>query len=170
MTAGRWLILLLLFCPVAAGAAAQETPAQVPVASTHATPAAALDAETKCLALAVYWEGKTEAREGRLAVAHTVLNRMKSPEFPDTICGVVAQKPDGGRKGCQFSWWCDGKQDEPKDDGDWDQAVAAARAAMTDAADPTRGALYFHSVKIRPPAWASKRKRIGRIGDHVFYR
>lgn len=167
----RWLLLLLLILGHAPEGGAQETPAQVPVASTATTPAAALDPETKCLALSVYWEGKTETREGQLAVAHTVLNRTRHPEFPNTICGVVAQKPDGAKKGCQFSWWCDGKRDEPKDDHDWAEAVDSAKAAMkAEAGDPTGGALYFHSSKIKPPAWTAKRKRLARIGDHVFYR
>lgn len=158
---------LLLAGLVAAPVAAQDTPAKVATSE----PAQALDAETKCLALAVYWEGKTETREGQLAVAHTVLNRTKAPTFPNTVCGVVAQKAEGGKKSCQFSWWCDGKRDEPKDDQDWRDAMASARAAMAgDAADPTKGALYFHSAKIKPPVWARKRKNLGRIGDHVFYR
>ena len=167
----RWLFLLLLLAGASGSAlAAQETPAQVPVAATGSTPAAALDAETKCLALSVYWEGKTETREGQLAVAHTVLNRTKNPKFPNTICDVVAQKPEGRKKGCQFSWWCDGKRDEPKDDKDWQDAVDVAKAAMKNAGDPTGGALYFHSSKIKPPVWAAKRKRLARIGDHIFYR
>lgn len=165
------LLLLLLIFGHAPEVGAQETPAQVPVAATASTPAATLGDETKCLALSVYWEGKTETREGQLAVAHTVLNRARNPKFPNTICGVVAQKPDGAKKGCQFSWWCDGKRDEPKDDQDWQEAVASARAAMkAEAADPTGGALYFHSSKIRPPAWTAKRRRLTRIGDHIFYR
>ncbi len=166
----RLVLLLLVSGLVAPGLAAQETPAQVPVASTATTPAATLDAETKCLALSVYWESKTETRQGQLAVAHTVLNRTKHPKFPNTICGVVAQKPDGKKKGCQFSWWCDGKRDEPKDDHDWQEAVDVAKAATKDAGDPTGGALYFHSSKIKPPVWAAKRKRLARIGDHIFYR
>lgn len=171
MSIRRLFLLLLLVGASGSALAAQETPAQVPVAATGSTPAAALDAETKCLALSVYWEGKTETREGQLAVAHTVLNRAKHPKFPNTICGVVAQKPDGAKKGCQFSWWCDGKRDEPKDDQDWREAVESARAAMkAEAADPTGGALYFHSSKIRPPAWTAKRQRLARIGDHIFYR
>lgn len=175
MNLGRLILLLLLFGLAPELAAqekpAQETPAQVPVASTAGTPAATMDAETKCLALSVYWEGKTETRKGQLAVAHTVLNRTKSPKFPNTICGVVAQKPEGTKKGCQFSWWCDGKQDEPKDDQDWQEAVDSAKAAMKgEAGDPTGGALFFHSSKIKAPEWAKNRKRLARIGDHIFYR
>jgi len=167
----RRLLLLLLLSGIAPAAAAQQTPAQVPVASTATAPAATLDAETKCLALSVYWEGKTETHEGQLAVAHTVLNRTRHLDFPNTICGVVAQKSGGRKSVCQFSWWCDGKRDEPQDDENWQDAVDVARATMqAEAADPTGGALYFHSSRIKPPAWAVKRKRLARIGDHIFYR
>ncbi|MFN3401072.1 MAG: cell wall hydrolase [Ferrovibrio sp.] len=171
MSLRRLLLLLLVTGLMAPGLAAQETPAEVPVAATATTPTAMLDAETKCLALSVYWESKTETRQGQLAVAHIVLNRKQHPEFPNTICGVVAQKPEGSKKGCQFSWWCDGKRDEPKADADWQEAVDSAQAAMRgEAGDPTGGALYFHSSKIKPPAWATKRKRLARIDDHIFYR
>lgn len=163
--------LLILSATVAAAEPAKESGAGGP-----ATPAAVsipqppeLDAETKCLALAVYWEGRAESREGQLAIAHTVLNRVGHDDFPDTICGVVAQKSATG-KSCQFSWWCDGKQDVPEDKEQWDKSVKSARAAKNKtAADPTKGALFFHSVKIDPD-WDGKRKRIGRIGDHIFYR
>lgn len=163
----RLFLLLLVSGLMAPGLAAQETPARVPVAST----AAMLDDESKCLALAVYWEGKSETHKGRLAVAHTVLNRVRNPKFPDTICGVVSQQSGTGRRSCQFSWWCDGKRDEPRDDGDWQDAVSSARDAMAAGAkDPTQGALYFHSAKIKAPKWAKSRKRLARIGDHIFYR
>src|SRR3546814_16585592 len=76
---------------LAAGVAmAQASVADVTV-GTH------IDAETKCLALTVYWEGKTESRKGQLAIAHTVLNRMRSRDFPGTICGVVSQQSGDGR-------------------------------------------------------------------------
>ena len=102
----RRLLLLLLIFGHAPEVSGQETPGQIPVASLTA----ALDPETKCLALSVYWEGKSETRKGQLAVAHTVLNRVGHPSFPDTICGVVSQQSDTGRRSCQFSWWCDGKR------------------------------------------------------------
>jgi N-acetylmuramoyl-L-alanine amidase len=169
------ILLGALLCAPAIGLGA-EPPAKEPAAKDAATLAnvevpkpPAVDSETKCLALAVYWEGRAEPREGQLAIAHTVLNRTKHGEFPDTICGVVAQKTESG-KACQFSWWCDGRQDTPEDEAAWEKAVASARDARQDAApDPTGGALFFHSTKV-DPNWDGKRKRIGRIGDHIFYR
>jgi spore germination cell wall hydrolase CwlJ-like protein len=62
-----------------------------------------------CLALALYWEAKTEGPEGMLAVASVVLNRVAHPQFPSTVCGVVKQ--GGERPPCQFSWWCERRHD-----------------------------------------------------------
>lgn len=168
----RQLVLpLLLSCAIALDATAQETPAEVPILSTPSIPAAMLDDESKCLALAVYWEGKSETPTGQLAVAHTVLNRVAHPSFPNTICGVVSQRSETDRRKCQFSWWCDGKRDEPRDAESWQDAVNRARDAMqADAEDPSRGALYFHSARLKTPAWAKKRERLARIGNHIFYR
>lgn len=168
------LHLVLTFVLLAGGRAAAEPPRAETVEgaalATVAVPdAAQLDAETRCLALAVYWEARAESRAGQLAIAHTVLNRVGHDEFPDTICGVVAQKTPNG-KSCQFSWWCDGNHDAPEDQEQWDKSVEAARAARNrSASDPTKGALFFHSTTVNPK-WDGKHQRIGRIGDHVFYR
>lgn len=145
-----------------AGAAlAQSSVADVPVGT-------AIGDETKCLALTVYWEGKTESRKGQLAIAHTVLNRMHNRQFPGTICGVVSQRSDDG-KVCQFSWWCDGKRDEPADDDAWQTSLSVARQAMAGGQDPSGHALYFHAAGARP-GWIHRKKRVARIGNHIFYR
>ncbi|HEX6957053.1 MAG TPA: cell wall hydrolase [Ferrovibrio sp.] len=128
------------------------------------------DAEMRCLALAVYWEGRDESHLGQVAIAHTVLNRTRSPAFPQSICAVVKQRNAPGKKGCQFSWWCDGKADKPRNEEQWSDAVAVAEGAMAGRShDPTGGALFFHSARIRPN-WTGHRKRLIRIGNHVFYK
>jgi spore germination cell wall hydrolase CwlJ-like protein len=118
--------------------------------------------------LTIYWEAKGEGRDGMEAVAAVVLNRVKSPAFPNTICGVVR---DGKEKGpCQFSWWCDGKSDQPAEARSWALAQRLARAILTDRPrDPTRGALFFHSAGISTP-WVLPRQRTVQIGHHIFYR
>ena len=147
----------------AAGSAAwaQQSVADIPVAGR-------IDDEAKCLALTVYWEGKTESRKGQLAIAHTVLNRVHSRAFPNTICGVVSQQSEDG-KVCQFAWWCDGKRDEPSDHAAWRTALAVARQAMAGGADPSGHALYFHNSAARPD-WSRRKKCTARIGNHIFYR
>lgn len=124
--------------------------------------------QRQCLALALYWEAKAEGRDGMLAVASVILNRVAHPEFPDTVCGVVEQ--GGETAPCQFSWWCDGKSDRPTEAAAWRQARdTAAHALLAPPRDRTRGALFFHSVDIAEP-WRVPRQRTVQIGRHVFYR
>jgi spore germination cell wall hydrolase CwlJ-like protein len=163
--AGAAFLVSLVLGPAAFAAdpAAPITKIEPPDGNTE------LDAETKCLALAVYWEGRAEDERGQAAIAHTVLNRTKSGEFPKTPCGVVTQRAADG-KTCQFSWWCDGKTDVPTDPDAWAQVLKVARAAQAGkAGDPTDGALFFHNEDVEP-AWVSAKKRVARIGKHVFYR
>jgi spore germination cell wall hydrolase CwlJ-like protein len=140
------------------------------IASLYAddTQASSIEAEHQCLALALYWEARGETRPGIVAVGWTILNRANSPKFPATLCGVVHQ--GGEKKGCQFSWWCDGKSDRPRDRDSWTRVRVIASELLTNPPpDPTGGALFFHSTKIGVP-WTRKRKRTARIGNHVFYR
>ena len=140
------------------------------VASLYAndSQASSLEAEHQCLALALYWEARGETRRGMVAVGWTILNRAQSPKFPATPCGVVYE--GGEKKGCQFSWWCDGKSDRPRDRDSWIQArVIAAELLMDPPPDPTGRALFYHSNKIGVP-WKRKRTRTVRIGNHIFYR
>ena len=90
-----------------------------------------------CLALAMYWEAKAEGAEGMRAVAAVVLNRVAHPEFPRTVCGVVKQ--GGERPPCQFSWWCDGKSDQPTETAGL-EAGPASRPGPPERAAPTGGA------------------------------
>ena len=127
------------------------------------------EAAQSCLAQALYWEAGIEGREGMIAVAWVVLNRSRSKEFPPgTICGVVKQGRD--KPGCQFSYWCDGKSDTPKQDANWALAQQVAREMLTSPpSDPTRGALFYHAVDVRAP-WAPERERTAQIGRHIYYR
>lgn len=124
--------------------------------------------EHRCLALTLYWEARGESERGRIAVGWTVLNRVASNVFPDSPCGVVFQ--GGESPPCQFSWWCDGNSDRPRDRDSWRRAqVLAARLLTNPPADPTNGALFFHSRGVRA-SWAPRREKTVRIGNHVFYR
>ncbi|HET8727613.1 MAG TPA: cell wall hydrolase [Alphaproteobacteria bacterium] len=139
------------------------------IAAMPAVAAAAADpAELRCLALNVYWEARSETPEDQMAIAHATLNRVKSPDFPDTICDVVRQ---GGEDGaCQFSWWCDGAPDEPLNAEAWAAAQRVARAALNgEVPDPTGGAVYYHLDTIEPD-WAGEMRQTAVIGPHVFYK
>ena len=126
---------------------------------------ASLSQEQHCLALNLYWEARGEGRHGMLAVGWTVLNRMQSSRFPATPCGVVFQ--GGERPPCEFSWWCDGKSDRPRDQRSWQTALIVADLLVNPPSDPTHGALFYHNTSIRPP-W--NRARTVQIGRHIFYR
>ena len=85
-------------------------------------------AELQCLAEAVYYEAKTQTVQGQLAVAQVVLNRRKSPAFPQSICAVVYQKKDNR---CQFSWACNAKTlRQARDPLQWAVAREVARFAL----------------------------------------
>lgn len=135
---------------------------------THDAKARSLEAEHQCLALALYWEARGETRHGMVAVGWTILNRAQSLKFPATPCAVIYQ--GGEQPPCQFSWWCDGKSDRPRDQDSWIQArVIAAELLINPPPDPTGRALFYHSTSIRVP-WKRKRTRTARIGNHIFYR
>ena len=90
---------------------------------TGSEPKAASGKQTSqlhCVALAMYWEAKAEGDAGMLAVGQVVMNRVVHAEFPTTPCAVVKQ--GGERPPCQFSWWCDGKSDEPTELEHWQRA------------------------------------------------
>ncbi|MBV8538601.1 MAG: cell wall hydrolase [Alphaproteobacteria bacterium] len=117
-----------------------------------------------CLALNVYREARNQPVEGQLAVAHVTLNRYETSDLP-TICDVVF-------KSGNFAWTKDPKvvQEWPRDEAAWEMAQRVAHQALADPnADPVKGSTYFHTVSTEPD-WAPGLVRVGRIGDHVFYR
>ena len=119
------------------------------------------DAETECLARAVYFESKGEPLTGQLTVAEVIINRSQSRRFPSTICGVVRQPS-------QFSFVRGGNIPRPPVNAQWRTAVAIARIAMADLADGgAPRALFFHARYVRP-GW--RLTRIATVGNHVFYR
>lgn len=143
----------------------------------HAGPSAAMTplpladkAELKCLALVVYWEARSEPPIDQRAVAYVALNRTEHPEFPDDICGVVKQGGTAKRGACQFSWWCDGRDDTPREAEAWREAIDTAEAVIEgDSDDPTDGALFFHGTGVHPK-WAAVKEKTAKIGRHIFYR
>src|SRR3546814_13057986 len=80
-----------------------------------------------CLAKNIYFEARSEPLEGKLAVAHVVMNRVASQYFPETVCGVVQDGTEEVLNRCQFSWYCDGKPDEIDDLAAWAEATTLAR-------------------------------------------
>lgn len=123
----------------------------------------------KCLAEALYFEARGESLHGQFAVAEVILNRVASPRYPDTVCGVVNQGT-GRRGACQFSYTCDGKPEVVSEPAAWTRAGKIARL-MLDGADRrlTDGATHFHTTGVRP-GWAAVFPQTVQIGTHKFYR
>ncbi len=126
-------------------------------------------AEENCLARAVYFESRSESDLGQLAVAKVVLNRVKNPDFPKTICGVVYQG-SGSRNSCQFSFACDGLPDDVKSPDAWAHAKSIAQRAISN--DPSvamlGNAVNYHADYVTPK-WSRTMRRLTRIGHHIFY-
>lgn len=125
--------------------------------------------DLQCLALNIYWEARSEPMYGQLAVAAVTMNRVRNERFPDTVCEVVKQGGWKRRHQCQFSWWCDGKRDEPMEQEAWRRAQFLARLAYAGvSSDPTKGALWYHTEDVSP-YWGAVKHPITKIGRHVFY-
>ncbi|HEY6630671.1 MAG TPA: cell wall hydrolase [Rhizobiaceae bacterium] len=126
--------------------------------------------EQKCLATAVYFEARGESLRGQAAVAQVVLNRVRNPAYPKTICGVVYQN-DHLKNRCQFSFACDGKKDviaSPKSyetAQDIAMAVTAGKIFLPEVASST----HYYAQYVRP-SWASSMEKMKKIGLHIFYR
>jgi hypothetical protein len=127
-----------------------------------------------CLALNDYFEARGETLQGRVAVAKVVLNRAQDLRFPNTVCGVVFENhrmSTTNERVCQFSWHCDGQRDRPADTDVWRDSVLIAAAVLFggDAIDdPTGGAMWYHTMAVRPP-WAVRLQASAEIGAHLFY-
>jgi spore germination cell wall hydrolase CwlJ-like protein len=126
-------------------------------------------AEENCLARAVYFEARSESELGQLAVAKVILNRVKDPEYPKSICGVVYQG-SGRRNSCQFSFACDGLPDDVRSASSWANAKRIAQMAMSgDAKVAAVGSATNYHADYVNPKWAKSMKRLIKIGRHVFY-
>lgn len=121
-----------------------------------------------CLTEAIYFEAGNKGEKGRRAVAHVILNRMKSKSFPNSICDVIREGQD--RENCQFSYRCDLDYTRFRYPDQRMRAKATATAVLSeDTNDPTGGALYFHADYANPGRWFSSLERVGNFGGNIFY-
>ena len=141
------------------------------------------DKEVMCMAKNIFFEAAIESTAGKLAVAQVTLNRVNSKYYPNTVCEVVYEGPhytaSNGlqlpvRDRCQFSWYCDGKGDEPRQDTRlWTDTQELAKYVLLrqdDLLDITDGALNYHADYIDAPRWAGRKHRTAKIDTHIFYR
>jgi hypothetical protein len=122
-----------------------------------------------CLTAAIYYEARSESESGQRAVAQVVLNRVRHPAFPNTVCGVVYQGSNRST-GCQFSFTCDGSLGHARDRFAWERARKIAEEALAgEVYAPVGVATHYHTTAIRP-WWAASLTRAVTIGSHIFYR
>ncbi|WP_052636247.1 cell wall hydrolase [Rhizobium leguminosarum] len=126
--------------------------------------------EQQCLASGIYFEARGESVKGQAAVAQVILNRVRNPSYPKTICGVVYQNEDW-RNRCQFSFACDSIKDRVNSEYHWRMARDVAMAVTSGKIwlPQVGSATHYHAVYVRPK-WAKTMEKVGRIGLHVFYR
>jgi len=160
------------------GEKAVEVNAALPFSTTPILPAASFsiaravvsdqDRALQCMTQAIYYEAGFEPLDGRRAVAQVVLNRLRHPAFPKTVCGVVYEGSD--RRVCQFSFTCDGSLGRTPAAGAWREARAVAQAALAGAVDRAVGtATHYHTDWVSP-YWAPKLTKLVQVGAHIFYR
>ena len=120
-----------------------------------------------CLTQAVYYEAGFEPLEGRRAVAQVVLNRMRHPAYPKSICGVVYQSSGGV---CQFTFVCDGALYRAPAAASWREAEAVARAALGGYVETAVGSATNYHADYVAPRWAPLLAKVAQLGQHIFYR
>lgn len=121
-----------------------------------------------CLTQAIYYEAGFEPVEGRRAVAQVVLNRVRHPAFPDSVCEVVYQGSNTGV--CQFTFVCDGALYRKPAADAWKQAEQIARAALAGYVERSVGESTFYHADYVAPRWAPLLAKTAEIGQHIFYR
>ena len=159
--------------------------------SSYKAGSAQTNKDIECLAKNIYFESRSDNLAGRYAVADVVLNRVGDRRYPGTVCEVIydgkhieswktkknPSLPKSERiytpvkNMCQFSWYCDGTDDQPKNQELWEDALLIARNILIFGTHRgiTEGATHYHATYVNPN-WAKNLQQVGRIGLHIFYR
>jgi hypothetical protein len=123
----------------------------------------------RCLATAIYFEAALESERGQRAVAQVILNRVRDPNFPKSVCGVVYQGWERST-GCQFSFTCDGSLLRGVVPAYYRRAEQYARDALSGyVVEEVGTATHYHADYVAP-YWGPSLSKIGQIGAHIFYR
>ncbi len=135
--------------------------------------------EEICVAKNIYFEAGNQPVAGKIAVTQVVLNRVKNKNYPDNVCDVIyqAQMKENWRGNlvpvrhmCQFSWYCDGKPDEPEDSATWQVSLWTAKYVLNNEDfDITEGATHYHADSVYP-YWADSLNETVVINNHIFYK
>ncbi len=158
--------------------APKKTPAPIEITLSRAwvdqQPAVAeqkRDEQWSCLAEALYFEARGESVKGQFAVAEVIMNRAAHSNFPESVCGVVKQGTESGRKyQCQFTYNCDGVANKIREADAYERVGKVARMTIDGASSAlTDGATHYHTKAVNP-RWAQQFPRTATIGVHHFYR
>jgi spore germination cell wall hydrolase CwlJ-like protein len=164
----RSLALASASAPAAAPADPDSNFAPAPPFYLHAATSAEADRAVRCLTDAIYYEAASEPEEGQRAVAQVVVNRLRDPHFPKSVCGVVYEgwaRPTG----CQFSFVCDGSiRRRRADQATWDRLKPLAEQALAGYVVPEVGAATHYYAQYVRPNWVATVDRITQIGVHIF--
>jgi spore germination cell wall hydrolase CwlJ-like protein len=154
----------------------------MPEADPYLLKAHDLNRQTGCLALAIYYEARSEDTLGQIAIAQVIFNRVRSTKYPNSICRVVYQNAHRANR-CQFSFACDGRTERPRHKTAWAAAMYLARALnctktckihprsvhpFMRLSEDLRKATHYHADYVAP-GWSRKLIRSGKIGRHIFY-
>jgi len=154
----------------------RRTPLEAPLTQTTPAQPFALKnrsaSDIDCLTQAVYYEARGETDAGQRAVAQVILNRVRHPGYPKTICNVVyqgAMNASGRGTGCQFSFTCNGVMANRVEGWAWKRARSVAQDALDGYVMKAVGAsTHFHVLNISPD-WAGRMRQTATIGNHAFY-
>ncbi|CAD7337409.1 cell wall hydrolase [Sphingomonadales bacterium 56] len=154
-----------------------NSPHVLKLATIDAAPAAAFRGKTpldsyravNCLTSAIYYEAANEPEDGQRAVAQVVLNRVRNPLWPHSVCGVVYQGSERTDSLCQFTFSCDGSMGRANHAQSWARARRIAEQALAGRVyAPVGLATFYHTLAVRP-GWAASKRPVAVIGAHIFY-
>ncbi len=129
---------------------------------------AGYDTALKCLTQAIYYEAANEPELGKRGVAQVVLNRLRHPAYPNSVCGVVYE--GANQRVCQFSFTCDGSLLRTPMAKQWNEAKRVAQEALMGATAPEVGTATNYHADYVVPRWAFTLGKLTKIGRHIFYR
>lgn len=130
---------------------------------------AEIDRAVECLTSAIYYEAGFQPDQGKRAVAQVILNRVRHPAYPASVCDVIYEGSQR-KTGCQFTFTCDGSLFRPPQSAAWQAARTVAIKAVTGTVEPSVGmATHYHADYVLP-YWAKSLTKIDQVGQHIFYR
>lgn len=143
-----------------------EAPSPSVISITFEDLTASFDPDLHCMTLNIYREAGWEPHEGQIAVGTVTMNRVRHPNYPSTVCGVVYQR---NSRGCQFSWVC--QKVSPIIPERYERIEQVARLVLVDSQrhPELRRSLHYHADYVNPD-WAEQMTPIKQIGAHIFYR